>query len=480
LVEAVRSLAVKEVRQNREGLKWISLSLLAVLAFGPFYLLRPVAGLDSQAHWAIGCVAITLAAWIIHPVRLPRGIAGILMMGLLLAGNLSYGDVFYGFTTSSVWIIIPAFLFGYVIKETGLGKRITVKMLNRFRGNIVSTAFALMLTGIIFSMLTPSITVRVAVVMPIVLSVITALNLAPRSRESAFITLVAYTAILIPGNGWLTGSLVGPINMGLLSPALKSGLDWFGYTRALIFPWAVVTVLLLLYLFIVFRPWQFALPAAEDYRETGLPPVSQREAAAAVVLSLCFLGYLTTPLHGLESAAITAFSVFLLFITGVLNAGDVSTGVNWDVVLFFGSIMSIAKILETVGLTVILGESLYPFVMRFAGGVTLFVYFMLIATLALRFVDVVWGLPTIAMMFAFAPALSAAGIHPIILCFLSGVIQCFTILQYMSPFAILSGNILEHRGWTERHMVIYGLGYLLCVALAVLPAIWYWRLLGLL
>jgi hypothetical protein len=99
-------------------------------------------------------------------------------------------------------------------------------------------------------------------------------------------------------------------------------------------------------------------------------------------------------------------------------------------------------------------------------------------TLALRFVDVVWGLPTIAMMFAFAPALSAAGIHPIILCFLSGVIQCFTILQYMSPFAIMSGNILEHRGWTERHMVIYGLGYLLCVALAVLPAIWYWRLLG--
>ncbi len=476
--EVDRSLVIKKSRQDREGVKWISLSLLAVLAFGPFYLMLPVAGLDSQAHWAIACVAITLAAWIIHPARLPRGIAGILMMGLLLAGNLSYGDVFYGFTTSSVWIIIPAFLFGYVIKDTGLGRRITVRMLNRFRGNIVSTAFALMLTGIIFSILTPSITVRVAVVMPIVLNVVTALKLTPRSRESAFITLVAYTAILVPGNGWLTGSLAGPINMGLLSPALQVGLDWYGYSRALILPWAIITILLLSYLFIVFRPWQLVLTT--DYRETDLPPVSKRETAAAVVLLLCFLGYLTTPLHGLESASITAFSVFLLFATGVLNAGSVSAGVNWEVVLFFGSIMSIARILDTVGLTALLSESLFPFVMRFANGVTLFVFLMIAVTLAVRFVDVVWGLPTIAIMFAFAPALSAAGIHPVILCFISGIIQCFTMLQYMSPFAIMSGNILEHRGWNDRHLAIYGLGYLLSVGLAVLPAIWYWRLLGLL
>ncbi|MBS4022893.1 MAG: anion permease [Dethiobacter sp.] len=469
---------VPEEKKQRtvEGVKWICLTLLAVLFIGIFSMLQPVSGLGRQGHWAVGCIAITLAAWIIHPERLPRGVAGVLMMGLLLAGNLSYGDVFYGFTTSAVWIIIPAFLFGYVIQHTGLGRRITVRMLNRCRGNIVSTAFALMLTGIIFSLLTPSTTVRVAIVMPIVLSIVRTLKLKVRSRESAFITLAAYTAILIPGNGWMTGSLIGPISMGLLPPALRTDLDWFGYSRALIFPWGIIAVLLFAYLFLVFRPWQFNWSVS--YSEIELPPVSRQEVAAGIVLSLCFLGYLTTPLHGLESATITAISLFLLFATGTLNAGAISAGVNWEVVLFFGSILSVGRILESVGLTAILGEGLFPLVMRFAGNVTLFIYFMIAVTLVLRFVDAAWGLATIAVLFAFAPALNAAGIHPVVLCFLNGVIQYFTFLQYMSPFAIMSDNILEHEGWTERHLVIYGLGYLLCVALVIVPTVWYWRLLG--
>ncbi len=474
-----RSVIKKEKNKlTREGVKWSCLLLLAGL-MGLFYFLQPIPDLNRQAHWAIGCIALTLSAWIIHPVRLPRGVAGIFMTGLLLAGKLSYEDVFYGYTTSSVWIIIPAFLFGYVIQETGLGRRITVLMLNRFRGNIIRTAFSLMLTGIIFSILTPSITVRIAVVMPIVLSVVKSLKLKDGSQESAFITLIALTAIIIPGNGWLTGSLVGPISMGLLPPALRADLDWYSYSRALIFPWTMISGLLFSYLFLVFRPHKFSSSEAETYKEIKLSHVSRQEVSAAIVLSFCFLGYLTTPIHGLEAGAITAFSVFFLFVTGTLNTQAISKGVNWDVVLFFGSIMSIAKILETVGLISFLTDSLNPLIMGFAGNVTLFVYVILALTLLIRFVDVVWGLPTLAVLFAFAPALSAAGIHPVVLSFLNGVIQCFIFLQYMSPFTIMSDEILEHKGWKERHLVIFGIGYIVCVALTIVPALWYWRLLGL-
>jgi len=171
---------------------------------------------------------------------------------------------------------------------------------------------------------------------------------------------------------------------------------------------------------------------------------------------------------------------FLLFAFGILNTKAISEGVNWEVVLFFGSIMSITRVLETVGVSAILGEYLSPLVMHFSGNVTLFVYVMIALTLAIRFVDVAWGMPTVAVMFSFAPALYAAGIHPVVLCFLNGVIQYFTFLNYMSPFAIMSGDILEHQGWNERHLVIYGMGYLLCVALSVVPTIWYWKQLGLL
>jgi di/tricarboxylate transporter len=458
-----------------ERVKWVILLLLAVILFWPFYMSQPVSGLDSQGQWALSCIAITLAAWILHPLRLPRGVAGVFMMGLLLAGKFSYGDVFYGFTTSAIWIIIPAFLFGHVICQTGLGESITLRMLSRFRGNMVSMAFALMAVGIIFSVLTPSTTVRLAIVMPIVYQVVVGLKLVARSRESAFITLVAYTAILIPGNGWLTGSLIGPVNMGLLPDALRTDLDWFTYSRAMIFPWTLIAVLLLVFLFLVFRPHRFA-PIETDPVE--LRPVSRKEISAASVLSLCFIGYLTTPWHGLEAASITAFGLFLLFVTGTLDGRSISEGVNWEVVLFFGTIMSITKVLEAAGITALLGERLFPVVMGFAGNVTMFIYAVIGLTLLLRFVDVAWGLPTVAVLFSFAPALASAGIHPIVLCFLNGVIQYFTFMQYMSPFAILSGNILEQRGWSDKHLAVYGLGYILCVALSIVPTIWYWKWLG--
>lgn len=468
-------LAVLEQRFSIEGVKWFLLVLSAFILFWPFTVLQPVPGIDSQGHWAISCIAITLAAWILHPVRLPRGVAAVLMMGLLLAGNFSYSDVFYGFTTAAIWIIIPAFLFGYVISHTGLGESITLRVLNRTGGNLVKMAIALVAVGIIFSVLTPSTTVRLAIVMPIVFQVVKGLKLPARSPESAFITLVAYAAALIPGNGWLTGSLVGPSNMGLLPEALRADLDWYTYSQGMIFPWLLVTVFVLLFLFIVFRPHHFA---RVETAIGELRPVSKQEVSAAIVLSLCFLGYLTTPWHGLEAASITAFSLFLLFITGTLSSQSISSGVNWEVVLFLGAIMSITKILEAAGITALLGEKLYPLLMSFAGNVTLFLYCVIGLMLLLRFVDVAWGLPTVAVLFSFAPVLAAAGIHPIVLCFLNGVIQYFTFAAYMQPFAILSGNILEHKGWSDRHLALFGTGYILSVALSIVPAIWYWTWLG--
>lgn len=470
--------AVLKKQISKERLKWLCLAITAALLFGPFCFLRPVTGLGSQGHWALACIGFTLAAWIVYPERLPRGVAGVLMTGLLLAGKLPYGDVFYGYTTSAVWIIVPAFLFGHVIRETGLGHRITVSLLNRFKGSITGTAFALMVIGIIFSALTPSMTVRTAIVMPLVLVIIKTLNLKNRSRETAFITLSAYTAVIIPGNGWLTGSLVGPINMGFLPPGLRAGLDWFGYTRALILPWAIITVLMFFFLILIFRPHRFKNNL--KYTELDLPAVSGQEISASIVLSLCFLGYLTTPLHGLEAAAITSLTLFLLFLTGTMDAKGISAGVNWEVVLFFGTIMSITRVLDSVGATAVLSAAIQPLVMKFAGNVTLFIYFILALSLAMRFIDVPWGLPSMAILFAFAPALAAAGIHPIVLCFINGIVQVFTFFSYMSPFAIMSGNLLEHKGWEEKHLVIYGLGFLAAVALAVLPAVWYWRFLCLL
>lgn len=271
-------MTVERLGKGTELLKWVFLAVFAAAAFGPFYILQPMAALDGQAHWALAVIFFTLACWIFYPRRLPRGVAGILMMGLLLLGNLPYEKVFAGFTSSAVWIIIPAFLFGYAIQATGLGRRITVLVLRRCGGSVVHVSLALVLIGIVFSLLTPSITVRMALIMPLVYNIITMLGLRKQSQESAFLALVAFTAIMVPGNGWLTGSLAGPINMGLLSAELREGLDWFTYSRALVVPWLVITALILVYLFMIFRrppAWETGSPAWKQRRNCRCPPAGK-------------------------------------------------------------------------------------------------------------------------------------------------------------------------------------------------------------
>lgn len=461
-----------------ERLKWLLLFLVAAAAFGPFYGLQPVANLDGQAHWALAVIVFALACWIFYPRRLPRGVAGVLMMGLLLLGNLPYEKVFSGFTSSAIWIVIPAFLFGYAIQLTGLGKRVTVWVLKRCRGSVVSVSLALTLIGIVFSLLTPSITVRMAIIMPLVYNIIIMLGLRKQSEESAFLALVAFTAIMVPGNGWLTGSLAGPINMGLLTPELREGLDWFTYSRALVVPWLVITALILVYLFFIFRPGRLQKGIAFCGEQDDLQPLSSAEVRCATILGATFLGYLTTPFHGLEAVTITAVALFLLFVSGVLSAGAISEGINWDIVLLIGSIMGLPAVFDAIGLTDLLADLFLPVMTDFAYNIYLFLLVLISLVLLTRFLDVVFGLPTVAVMMAFAPRLAELGIHPLVLCTVSGMIQCFTITHYMSPFAIISNQLLQGYAWSERHLFYYGLGYLLAVYLSIFPSVWYWGAIG--
>ncbi|MCL6479080.1 MAG: anion permease [Peptococcaceae bacterium] len=442
---------------------------------------KPFSGLGTDGHWVLTSVLMVLALWIVMPGGIPRSIAGLFMCGfLLLSQKFPYSAIFGGFIDPTIWTLIPALAFGYALKKTGLGYRIALYIINVFPPTIIGLTASWVVIGIVLSALTPSIIVRISIVMPLVVSFFEILKIPDRSSEAAYISMLAFIGAVIPGNGWLTGSLSGPINMGFLPQEMRAGIDWASYTVSQIVPWLLITVILLIYIFLFFRPVSFQ-GSQEQIRKKylDLGPISRPELVTLTVLSGCFAGFVTIPLHHLKIPAICLLGLFLLYIFSVLDKEDIVAGINWDLIFFFGTSLSIAPLFKISGVGEWFSRLAAPVFGLLAENAWVFVIVLTLVTLCVRLVDVAFGMPTAALLLALTPVYSQFGVHPLVICTISSVEQSFFLFTYQSPFAIIANSFTQNRSWSDKQLSLAGVGYILAVIISLTVSVYYWRRLGL-
>ena len=137
-------------------------------------LAKPFAGLPPQGHYIIAVTLISLALWIFKTDSIPYIAGGILFLAGCLIFKLPLAAITSGYTSSAIWVLIPALFFGFALLKTGLGKRIAYFVLKTFEPSYLTICVSWFIIGSILSALTPSITVRFSIVMPIALSLIEA------------------------------------------------------------------------------------------------------------------------------------------------------------------------------------------------------------------------------------------------------------------------------------------------------------------
>jgi di/tricarboxylate transporter len=242
--------------------------------------------------------------------------------------------------------LIPAFFFGFALLKTGLGKRIAHFVLKSLEPNYLNICVSWLIIGLILSALTPSITVRLSIVMPIALSFIEAYRIPERSRGSALICLTAWAAAILPGIGWQTGSLWGIIMPGFFPPQMRglAGADvWFRYMAV---PWFTITVILLVLLYIVFKPkepLQLKRKVLEEqYRTLGR--ITRQEIICGIILVCALILFSTEKWTGIKSVETALMALAALIIFGIIKASDISSGVNWDIINFIAIAMSLTSV----------------------------------------------------------------------------------------------------------------------------------------
>lgn len=343
--------------------------LLAALA-GPgiaaALLLAPTPdGLTQPGQAALAVLALCVTWWLTSPVPLPvTSLAGLALLPVL--GAMPAGEALALFGNQAVFFVIGVFLVAAALLQTGLSSRLTLLGLRRLSSSedVLCIGVQVVAWALCAVMVSHAVA---AILLPIVLELIRALDLGPRSRTARRLLL---------GMAW--GTVCGS-NLTLLSSARASlALELYGGWRldaglaadpigfaafsAGAAPVSLVSLLIsMVVLRVCFRPEGLDLsPAVErlDERVQALGPIDRRQIAVLVVLGAMIAAMVGFGPSWLGVVALLASG--LLFLLQVLKWEDAERYVNWGVILMYGGAIAVGGALHRTGATAWLADRILP------------------------------------------------------------------------------------------------------------------------
>jgi di/tricarboxylate transporter len=443
---------------------------------------KPFSSLSPQGHGVLGAALVCLAYWIFKTDSMPFSAGGAILLAGGLIFKLPLDIVTKGYTSPAVWVLVPALFFGFTLIKTGLGKRIAYFVLKTFSPSYLTICISWFIIGIALSALTPSITVRMVIMMPIAISLVEACKLEDRSKGSALICFTAWGTALFPGIGWQTGSLWGIFMMGFYPPEMKvlaTPGAWFEYMA---FPWFLITILFLVLIYIFFKPAEPLQLHREAFKDqyAALGKITRQEIICAIILIAALILFSTVQITGITTSVTALMAFAVLIIVGIIKLPDISTGVNWDIINFFAVVMSMTAMFVNAGISDWLKPIIEPGVLTLAGSP---LTFMLVGTIVLwivRFVDVPQGFITFAIISPiFIPLYEKFGLHPVLVSVVCIAVGNSFFLAYDQLFITIADSVTSSRGWSNRQVTVAGCLYAVAVIVGILVSSVYWRATGL-
>jgi len=457
---------------------YVGSSILVLIAV-IIMLIKPFsASLNVNAQLMLGGILISLSIWIFKPFNLSYSAGGLFLACFALALGLKPAVVFSGFTQSSIWTLIPALFFGFILQKTGLGKRIALAIIKLFKPSYFSLVFAWVIIGVILSLLTPSSTVRVAIMLPIAVQCCELCKLEKGSKGNSLILLTAFGMAILPGSGWMSGVLWGPIISGMINsvPDTQELVTFNNWFATLFIPVTITTMLLLAGSLLILKPKEkLSENAIYAIKNQFSQKMSSHEIITGIILVAVFILFITNKVHGLSDAAVCLGAVFLFFLSGVLEAKDFNTGVNWDLIVFIAIALSLSAIFTETGIADWFAEIVVPALAPITVNPYLFMFCVMTFVFIWRFFDVALFIPTIAILVPVLPSIQQTyNISPLIWLFVFVTAGNSFVMAYQNMWAMMSRSISGERAFTNKHLGIYGIIYFAASFIALLVAIPIW------
>ena len=178
----------------------------------------------------------------------PIGMSVIIgLITLVATKTITLYESLSGFSDSTVWLVVAAFLIAGGVINTGVGKRIALKLVTWFGKSILGLAYSICGAELILGPVVPSNTARGGgILAPIVNSLSHSLDSSTDNPEKAgsFLTLVGSHANLITAAMFLTGMAANPLISKAAESVFGISFRWGTWALGAIVPGLIALTLL--------------------------------------------------------------------------------------------------------------------------------------------------------------------------------------------------------------------------------------------
>lgn len=327
--------------------------VLVALALALF----PPAGLSPPQSRILGAVLVTLGFWATGVV--PNYLASLILISTALIFGLAPSDqVFAGFGSAAVWLIVSGFVIGSAIAHSGLGARLAGALGPHLGGNYAGLVVGLTGVAMLLGFIMPSSTGRAVVMIPIGMALADRAGFGPGSRGRSGIAVALTLACNVPSFAILTANIP---NMVLTGAAETIGHVRLGYTEYLALHYPILGLLksaLTVWLILRLFPAKVAEPVQMTPQAAAAPSSAEMRVMVVLLITLGF--WLTDKLHGINPAwiGIAAATVLLSPRLGVVSPAAFKASVDFGLLLFVVGALALGTLVNVSGLGALLGRML--------------------------------------------------------------------------------------------------------------------------
>lgn len=322
-------------------------------------------GLKPEAWKMFALFVSTILGFILQPI--PMGAMAILSLataGFLKLAKIS--ELLVGFSNSTIWLIVAAFMLSRGFSKTGLGQRIAYVLIEKFGKSTLALGYAIMASEFIFSPATPSSAARGGAIMfPIVRSLSSAFNSEPgptAKRIGAYLMQVAFQSNCMSGALFLTAMVANPLCAAFAQQAFGIQITWAGWALAAIVPGTLAMFAIPIAMYYINAPEIKATPQAKSLAQEELKklgPMKKNEKIMATVFVVSILLWATSQYTGFGATLVALGGAAALLVTQAITWNDVLEEKGaWDTMVWIGVLVAMAGLLSKYGLIAWISQSI--------------------------------------------------------------------------------------------------------------------------
>jgi len=336
-----------------------------VLFVGSAILMLPSPpGITPESWRLLSIFVATIMGLILQPV--PGG--AMVLMGIstiALTRTLSPAQALAGYADPLPWLTLTAFFISRGMIKTGLGRRIAFLFIRAIGHTSLGLGYALVCTDMMLGMIIPSNGARCGgITFPITKSLAEAYDSRPgptAGRLGAFLMTLVYQGDVIICAMFLTGQASNVLIAKFARQATGINLTYGHWALGALLPGLLSIVIVPFLIYRLFPPEVRHTVGATEAAKAELDrlgPMSRAERIMLTVFATLTLLWMTGSWHSIDYTVIALAGICSLLITGVLEWEDVlAERGGWDVFIWFGGLVMMAKALGDTGITRWFAES---------------------------------------------------------------------------------------------------------------------------